>query len=134
MTMPRGSKRSPCFSGGTAGQLAAMEAYAASQGEKTLVRGYNTFIVLSSANVAEFLFAEDADRAFFEIQNRGPGNIYVSIGQLPQAPALNYPGAIWIQPNEYYVRDINVPIDTIYCVSDTANTIVAAVQGIWSAN
>lgn len=132
--LPRSGKRSPCFAGGSAGAYQADEAWQQAQESRDVIRAYNTFIVLTTALVAEQLFADELYRAYFEVQNRGPGNIYLSLGQLPQAPGLNFPGAIWVPPLGYYPRDFNVPVDTIYCVSDVAGTIVTAVQGVRSVN
>lgn len=131
--LPRTSGvRSPCFAGGSIGSVEAAEAYQQAEVDRSIIRAANTFLVLS-ADVPLVMFADDLYRAFFELQNRGPGNIFISFGQTPQAPILSYPGTIMITALDYYVRDHNVPVDTIYVVSDTDNTIVTGVQGVWSA-
>lgn len=120
---------SACYNGGN---YTINQALAEASAEQNLViRGYNHFITLTAA-VPQVLFNEETNRAYLILQNRGPGNVFLTFGQTPQGAALNYPSAITIGANQSYELDEKVIVDTVYLVSDQNSTIVSAIQGVWS--
>lgn len=126
--LPR-NPRSPCYQGGNYTINAALEQ--AAQEGNLVARGYNNFVTLTAGSPT-VLFNEERNRAYLLIYNRGPGNVFLTFGQVPQGVSLNYPAAIVLGAGDTYELDNVIIVDTVYLISDQNDTIVSAVQGIWS--
>jgi len=120
--------RSPCYKGGNVDINSVLEMLA--EGPKS-ARAYHTFLTLGLAT-SQTLFNEEKNRAYLLVINRGPGNLYLTFGQIAQGANLNYPAAIVIPATGNYELKDPVMIDTVFCVADQANTVVTGVQGVWT--